>query len=432
MRRLVAALLCAVAAAHAMAYPLDGFEYSGIQRLLGDRFAQTQAKGPKLPAGALLSIREIRLPLAGRNAPPFDAAAPDPTLQRALEGLLAERDPSYGAVVVDLSDPTRIAWAGVRPDVRRFPGSINKVVTLLAVFDALARAFPRIADREHVLRTTRVTARDWVIEDEHDVPKYDAKTGSNRLAVLVPSDTFTLAEWIDHMISPSANAAGAVVWREAMLLRHFGARYPVPDDVADAFFRDTPKAQLTALSQTVNNDPLGALGLHPDTIQQGSLWTRTGKRHVPGLVSHATPRSLARLFFHIEEGRAVDTWSSLEMKRYLYMTRRRYRYAYAPELAGAAIYFKSGSYYACHAEPGFRCGKYMGNTKNFMNVAVLIEWPGQTTRYLVSLMSNVLKVNSAWDHARIAVAIEEAIRTRRAATIEDQGTEAEKRAAGNG
>ena len=162
------------------------------------------------------------------------------------------------------------------------------------------------------------------------------------------------------------------------------------------------------------------------------MWTRTGKRHVPGIVSHATPRSLARIVFHIEEGRAVDAWSSLEMKRHLYVTKRRYRYAYAPELAGAAVYFKSGSYYACHAEEGFRCGKYMGNTKNFMNVVVLVEWPGTKTRYLVSLMSNVLKVNSAWDHARIAAAIDELIRTRSAVEVRDSGSDSDIRAAGGG
>ena len=33
------------------------------------------------------------------------------------------------------------------------------------------------------------------------------------------------------------------------------------------------------------------------------------------------------------------------MKRYLYMTKKRYRYVYAPELANAAVYFKSGSFY---------------------------------------------------------------------------------------
>jgi len=150
------------------------------------------------------------------------------------------------------------------------------------------------------------------------------------------------------------------------------------------------------------------------------------------VLSYATPRTLAQLTFRMEQGRLVDPWSSLEMKRYLYMTKRRYRYAYAPELAGAAIYFKSGSFYVCRPEEGYRCGKYMGNAKNFMNVVTIVEWPGTSTRYLVALMSNVLKVNSAWDHARLAVAVDEAVRTRAAVRVREEGTEEEVRASGSG
>ena len=64
------------------------------------------------------------------------------------------------------------------------------------------------------------------------------------------------------------------------------------------------------------------------------------------------------------------------MKRYLYMTKKRYRYAYAPELANAAIYFKSGSFYQCVEEEGFSCGKYRGNGKNLMNSIAIVESPG--------------------------------------------------------
>jgi len=167
-------------------------------------------------------------------------------------------------------------------------------------------------------------------------------------------------------------------------------------------------------------------------LQQGSMWTRTGKRYVPGLPSYATPRTLAQLTFRLEQGRLVDPWSSLEMKRYLYMTKRRYRYAYAPELAGAAIYFKSGSFYQCRPEEGYRCGKYQGNAKNFMNAVTIVEWPGTRTRYLVAMMSNVLKVNSAWDHARLAVAIDAAVRTRASVKVKETGTREEVESAGHG
>jgi len=419
--------------ATAWAYPLDGAEESGIQRLVGSRSAQQAATGPKLPKGALLPTSEIRLTLGERgDAPLFDEAPMDPTLLAAMESIFAGRDPSYGFVVVDLTDPAHIAWAGIRPDSRQMPGSVGKLVTMVGLFDALARAFPDLADRRRVLRETFVVGGDWVLSDEHAVPKFDPASQSNASSIIQPEDRFSLAEWIDHMISASANAAGAVVWREAMLLRHFGSRYPVAAEEAQAFFRSTPARELTALSLAVSHDPLQGLGIRLTDLQQGSLWTRTGKRYVPGVPSYATPRTLAQLAFRLEQGRLVDAWSSLEMKRYLYMTKRRYRYAYAPELANAAIYFKSGSLYQCRPEEGYRCGKYMGNAKNYMNVVTIVEWPGTPTRYLVALMSNVLKVNSAWDHARLGVAVDEAVRTRAKVQVREAGSEAEIRASGGG
>jgi len=427
------AFLCGGAAREAPAYPLDGAEESGIQRLVGYQVAQQAAKGPKLPKGALLPSAEIRLTLIGHaDAPLFDEAPMDPSLLAAVESIFAGRDPSYGFVVVDMSDPEHIAWAGIRPDTRQLPGSVGKLVTMVGLFDALARAFPDVADRRRILKETRVTGGDWVLWDEHAVPKFDPETQTNRSAIAQPEDTFTLAEWIDHMISASANAAGTVVWRESMLLSHFGSRYPVSAEEAQAYWRETPKSELTARSLEVSHGPLQGLGIRMSDLQQGSMWTRTGKRYVPGVLSYATPRTLAQLTFRMEQGRLVDPWSSLEMKRYLYMTKRRYRYAYAPELAGAAIYFKSGSFYVCRPEEGYRCGKYMGNAKNFMNVVTIVEWPGTSTRYLVALMSNVLKVNSAWDHARLAVAVDEAVRTRSAVRVREEGTEEEVRASGSG
>ena len=78
-----------------------------------------------------------------------------------------------------------------------------------------------------------------------------------------------------------------------------------------------------------------------DRIRQGTMWTRTGQSRIPGTASFATPRELARLLVKIEQGQVVDAWSSLEMKRYLYQTKKRYRYTYAPELAGAAVFLAS-------------------------------------------------------------------------------------------
>jgi hypothetical protein len=111
------------------------------------------------------------------------------------------------------------------------------------------------------------------------------------------------------------------------------------------------------------------------------------------------------------------------MKKYLYITKRRYRYVYAPELNPSAAFFKSGSLYSCVAEEGYSCRRYMGNGRNFMNSVATIEYPPAVENperlYTVALISNVLKFNSAWDHSRSAAAIDEMIRTRGRVTLRE-------------
>ncbi|MDX1433077.1 MAG: serine hydrolase [Gammaproteobacteria bacterium] len=437
--RCLALAVLGASASLAGAYPLDGEAESGLRRLQGYANAQSRTTGAKLPAGSLLSIDDVTLTLAGVPAgPDFDAVPPNAELQASLESIFSKRDPSYGVVVVDMSDPRQVIWAGLRPDTKQNPGSVGKLLTMVGLFDALARAFPDPQARARVLRDTVVQGGDWVISDEHEVPRFDAAAGVNRFAVVQPDDRFRLSEWLDHMISPSANAAGSVVWREAMLIRRFGAEYPVEAARAEAFFRETPRSELSALSLELTAEPLARAGIDTGNIQQGSFWTRTGKQRVPGTVSFATPRELARILFRMEQGRLVDAWSSLEMKRYLYMTKRRYRYVYAPELHDAAVYFKSGSLYSCQPEEGFRCRKYMGNKRNLMNSVAIVESPASAgaasqrrqTRYLVALVSNVLRVNSAWDHSRFAVAIDQAVKTRREVEVKEKAGEAEMKSAG--
>jgi hypothetical protein len=212
------------------------------------------------------------------------------------------------------------------------------------------------------------------------------------------------------------------VWREAMLIRKFGARYPISPDEAASFFDNTPKAELTAIAQAIMSEPLTAIGIDTQRMRQGSFWTRTAQGFVPGTNSYATPRELARWMFRLEQGRIVDEWSSLEMKKYLYMTKRRYRYVYAPELNTSAAFFKSGSLYSCVPEEGYRCARYMGNGRNFMNSVATIETPaGDSPEFLysVAMISNVLKFNSAWDHSRFAAAIHETITTNRSVEVRE-------------
>jgi hypothetical protein len=109
----------------------------------------------------------------------------------------------------------------------------------------------------------------------------------------------------------------------------------------------------------------------------------------------------------MEQGKLVDAWSSREFKRLLYLTDKRIRYASHPALATSAVYYKSGSLYSCKAEAGFTCGKYMGNRVNFLNSLAIIETNegGRRLHYIVALLSNVLRKNSAVEHQTLAMRI---------------------------
>ena len=132
-----------------------------------------------------------------------------------------------------------------------------------------------------------------------------------------------------------------------------------------------------------------------------------GAGKLMGLASYGTARELLRFLLLMEQGRLVDIFSSREIKRLLYMTERRIRYASSPALLDSAVYFKSGSLYSCKAETGFQCKKYQGNVKNYMNSVAVVETPAGVKRlhYLATLISNVLYKNSAVDHQTLATYI---------------------------
>ena len=67
-------------------------------------------------------------------------------------------------------------------------------------------------------------------------------------AVVKESDTCSLYEWADHMISVSNNAAASIVWKEALLMRAFGSNYPPTTEEEAEFFSNTPKSELTAMA----------------------------------------------------------------------------------------------------------------------------------------------------------------------------------------
>jgi hypothetical protein len=405
-------LLCFAEAVSA--WPIDGYPDTGIRRLEADRLVLAgELEGTRPLPGARWTTGEVDLRLLDR--PGFGLPEPDADLTAAVAELLGEQAEHYGLALLDLSDPDQAAYAEHRADLRQNVGSVGKLLAALGFLQALADAQPDTARREAVLRNTVVTADRFSQKDHHDVRLFDVATRQLATRVLAEGDTGSAWEYLDWALSVSSNAAAAMVMRDAMLLRQFGAAYPVPEQSITPFFDGLPAAERTRLFQATFWEPVTRNGLALDQIRQGSFFSRGGKRVVSGGgLSYATPRSLLQLLVLMEQGKLVDEWSSRVLKRLIYLTERRIRYASSPALRDAAVYFKSGSLYSCQPEEGYRCGKYRGNKRNFMNSVAIVEAnvDGRRLHYITVLVSNVLKENSAVAHQSIATGVHELVRRR--------------------
>jgi hypothetical protein len=322
----------------------------------------------------------------------------------------------FGIAVMDLTDRNNPAYAEYRADARFSPGSVGKLGIAMGVFQALANAWPDdVEARRRVLRESIVTADAFIGHDHHTVPIWNGeRLYAHKIRI---GDQANLWSFLDWMLSASSNAAASMVTKHMMLLSHFGREYPVTPAREQALFDNTPRAQLGALLTKAFQDGLDGSGIDANSFRQGKFFSGYGKRRVPGLTSHATPRELMRFLLHLEQGKVVDSWSSLEIKRLLYMTQRRIRYASSPALDSAAVYFKSGSYYRCRPEPGFRCGKYKGNNLNLLNSVAIVESPAgdpDGLYYMVVITSNLLKKNAAVLHQSIGTYLHRLIERRHA------------------
>jgi hypothetical protein len=402
---------CACASAVALAYPLDGFEETGIRRLEGSRLAQQGVvRDVKQPPGALLGIRDVDLRLVGQT---FDLPAPDPEFAREVSGILTGSMDAYGLAVLDLTDPENPRYAEHRADHKQNVGSVGKLIVALSLFQALADGYPNdVEARRRILKDTVVTADGFSQSDHHTVRIFDPKTKTlTRRAVRI-GDQATIYEWLDWMLSPSSNSAAGMLMREAMLIRQYGKAYPPSEAEIKRFFDSTPKSELTALFEKTFYAPVTRNGLDLALLRQGSFFTATGKQRVPGPGdSYGSARELMRYLLRMEQGRLVDEFSSREIKRLIYVTERRIRYASSPALAGAAVYFKSGSLYECAKEAGFACRPYAGNVKNYMNSTAIIESPAADRKlyYMSTLVTNILRKNSAAEHQALATRLQQLI-----------------------
>lgn len=394
------------------AYPLDGMEYTGIERLEGYRLAQTgEARARQLPDGALLNLGQVAPRLwrdKNLQIPPVDKA-----FSEKVRKLL--RSPSYGIAVLDLTDRKYPLYAEHNAGRPFNPGSVGKLMVAMAIFNSLKKFHPRdIKAREKVLKEALVTADNFIITDSHKVPFWQQDQKRIYKRRLQRGDTASLWTYLDWMLSPSSNAAASMVLKQLISLEYFGEGYPASKEEEKALFRSSP-SELGAILRQALDDGVRASGLDPQLLRQGGFFTSGGKQRVPGGGSTATPRELLKFLFNLEKGLVIDPFSSREIKRLIYMTERRIRYASSPALNDAAVYFKSGSLYRCRPEPRFTCGKYRGNDTNLLNSVAIVESPAGDNKglfYMAVVTSNVLKHNAAVDHQTLATRLHRLIQQR--------------------
>ncbi|PKG52746.1 serine hydrolase [Olleya sp. 1-3] len=411
---LVLVLICS-AFTTATFYPIDGYEHTGIKRLKRLELIKSGEIVEKqtLPEGAFKSYLDIKLNLKEKASDSLHCFFKEnDAFQKEISSLFRGLDKSYSLTVMDITDLNNIRYAHRNETSGYQPGSVGKLAVLIGLFNQLSKIYPDDFDKRiQLLKTKVVKAGVWGLTDEHTIPIYNIETKKLVKRQVIASDTFTLFEWADHMLSVSNNGAASIVWREVLLMQAFGEKYPeLTEEEALTYFKTTEKKVLTDLGNDVVNLPLRDLGITADEWRLGSFFTRGANTYVGDKGgSIGTPFGVMKFLVQLEQGNVIDAESSLEMKRLMYMTDRRIRYAQAPALKEAAVYFKSGSLYKCDRSNGQVCGKYMGNVQNFMNSVAIVEHPDKTT-YMVVLMTNVLGKNSATDHMNLAANIDKLIK----------------------
>jgi hypothetical protein len=371
---------------------------------------------------------EVRLGLV--DYPDFEIPVADPGFSSEIRGLLGGDAGAYGIAVLDITDPARPFYAEVNGSSEQNPGSVGKIMVSLALFQALADVHPwDVEARNHALRDSVVSASNsFIVPDDHVVPFWKRGAPSIRRREIVQGDDANLWTWLDWMLSASSNAGGSTVMGQIAAIKHFGEAYPPSQSQLDAFVQGAPPSTMASLVHRALLDGLRKNGIDSAKLRQGSPFTRSGRARIPGTIgSTSTARELVKFLARMEQGKLVDPWSSLEMKRLLYLTDIRIRYAAAPTLDSTAVYFKSGSLYSCGGRGP--CGKYYGNSKNYMNSVAIVEYDagsGKQLRYLVALLSNVLGRNSIETHQALAKRIHHVIADRHGVAVPPTTREAEK------
>ncbi|WP_405225036.1 serine hydrolase [Dokdonia sp. Asnod1-B02] len=392
-------------------YPIDGYDSTGIKRLYRlQKMEKDSITNKRIPNGAYLKLNDIKLNLLSRKQDSLGALlVEDPEFARAIARITPGGN--YSLAVLDMSDPENLKYAAHRENAGYQPGSVGKIAVLNGFFNELAETYPDdFALRTGLMCNKRVKARYWGTGDHHTIPIYDIEKDKLTKRQVVASDEFSLYEWADHMVSVSNNGAASVLYRETMLLDAFGMDYAdLTEEESENYFVETDRDSLTSQANRVVNQPLRELGITEDDWRLGGMFTRPAGKYVGREGgSIGTPKGLMKFLVALEQGNVIDEESSLEMKRLLYMTDRRIRYAQSNRLDDAAVFFKSGSFYKCDRSKDPGCKDYAGNVYNYMNSVIIVEQPNGK-KYIVCLMTNVLNKNSAGAHMYLASSIDEVV-----------------------
>jgi len=366
-------------AAVAMAYPTDGYEKTGIRRLEwqweadhGVHHGRKDLPGAQWPSDRIL----LNMLKEGHDFQLTTDTPKDPELQKGLEDILKRYAfRRYNVAILDITDPAQPRFAGVHETDEMTPGSVAKLLVGAGLMKQLKDRFPDdIGKREQLLKDVKITADDWSVSDPHEVPFIYGDKGEGILYRPVRiGDTFTLWEWLDHTLSESNNSAASLVWRETMLMKLLGPDYP-PAKWDDELFKRWDIDQMTDAAFQVVDQPQAEAGLSSDTFNVHLFFTAHANHYIHSKAATATPLALIQWMVRMEQGGIVDEYSSLELKKMLYLTKRRVRYAYAEELNDCGVWFKSGSLYIC--TPEIRpCPQYQGDVINILNGLVEVETP---------------------------------------------------------
>ena len=393
------------------AYPIDGYDYTGIDRLLYHyRVMQDTTLRSRLDKGALLNTFDIKLNLVGKNKV---LPKEDPLLEKQLQSIFKYLEPEYSVSVMDITDPNNLRYAGLKETVGYQPGSVAKIIAAMGLFDALHNVYGDNWEAiRAVLYNRKVRGNDFAIHDHHTIPIYDVKNDKYSKRKAATTDVFSLYEWLDHMFSVSNNGAASVVMREMLLVHIMDDYYECAtqkemDDVIDKAGRSV----LANLTEDLTNCVLESIDISREEYRLGGFFTDGAEKYVPRQGgSIGTTQGLMKFMYALESGQVINERISLEIKRLMYLTDRRIRYAASNSLDNDAVYFKSGSFYSYKPEPGYVKKNYAGNKFNYMNSVAIIEKQDSTQKkYMVALMSNVLRKNSANEHYALAKRIDELI-----------------------